>query len=34
MEPSVENQATDPRAFRIGQHRNLLVHKFVTAVRR
>lgn len=26
--PSVENQATD-RAFRIGQHRNVLVHKFV-----
>lgn len=27
--PAVENQATD-RAFRIGQHRNVLVHKFVT----
>jgi len=27
--PAVENQATD-RAFRIGQKRNLLVHKFVT----
>lgn len=26
--PSVENQATD-RAYRIGQHRNVLVHKFV-----
>jgi len=26
--PSVENQATD-RAFRIGQKRNVLVHKFV-----
>jgi len=25
----VENQATD-RAFRIGQQRNVLVHKFVT----
>lgn len=25
--PAVENQATD-RAFRIGQHRNVLVHKF------
>ncbi|MES2708823.1 MAG: DEAD/DEAH box helicase [Verrucomicrobiota bacterium] len=28
--PAVENQATD-RAFRIGQKRNVLVHKFVTA---
>jgi SNF2 family DNA or RNA helicase len=28
--PAVENQATD-RAFRIGQRRNVLVHKFVTA---
>jgi non-specific serine/threonine protein kinase len=28
--PAVENQATD-RAYRIGQHRNVLVHKFVTA---
>jgi non-specific serine/threonine protein kinase len=28
--PSVENQATD-RAFRIGQKKNVLVHKFVTA---
>jgi non-specific serine/threonine protein kinase len=28
--PAVENQATD-RAFRIGQQRNVLVHKFVTA---
>ena len=28
--PAVENQATD-RAFRIGQHRNVLVHKFVTS---
>jgi len=27
--PAVENQATD-RAFRIGQHRHVLVHKFVT----
>ncbi len=27
--PAVENQATD-RAFRIGQHRNVVVHKFVT----
>jgi len=27
--PAVENQATD-RAFRIGQERNVLVHKFVT----
>jgi non-specific serine/threonine protein kinase len=27
--PAVENQATD-RAFRIGQNRNVLVHKFVT----
>jgi non-specific serine/threonine protein kinase len=27
--PAVENQATD-RAFRIGQTRNVLVHKFVT----
>ena len=27
--PAVENQATD-RAYRIGQHRNVLVHKFVT----
>ena len=26
--PAVENQATD-RVFRIGQHRNVLVHKFV-----
>jgi len=26
--PAVENQASD-RAFRIGQHRNVLVHKFV-----
>jgi non-specific serine/threonine protein kinase len=28
--PAVENQATD-RAFRIGQQRNVLVHKFVTS---
>ena len=28
--PAVENQATD-RAFRIGQTRNVLVHKFVCA---
>ncbi len=28
--PAVENQATD-RAFRIGQRRNVLVHKFITA---
>ena len=28
--PSVENQATD-RAFRIGQQKNVFVHKFVTA---
>lgn len=28
--PAVENQATD-RAFRIGQKRNVLVHKFVTS---
>ena len=27
--PAVENQATD-RAYRIGQKRNVLVHKFVT----
>ena len=27
--PSVENQATD-RAFRIGQKKNVLVHKFIT----
>ena len=27
--PAVENQATD-RAFCIGQHRNVLVHKFMT----
>ncbi|MCX6024236.1 MAG: C-terminal helicase domain-containing protein [Chloroflexi bacterium] len=27
--PAVEDQATD-RAFRIGQHKNVLVHKFVT----
>lgn len=27
--PAVENQATD-RAFRIGQHRSVMVHKFVT----
>jgi SNF2 family DNA or RNA helicase len=27
--PAVENQATD-RAFRIGQHQNVQVHKFVT----
>ena len=27
--PSVENQATD-RAFRIGQKKNVFVHKFVT----
>ncbi|MCX5877538.1 MAG: C-terminal helicase domain-containing protein, partial [Deltaproteobacteria bacterium] len=26
--PAVENQATD-RAFRIGQNRNVLVHKFI-----
>ncbi len=26
--PAVENQATD-RAFRIGQNKNVLVHKFV-----
>ena len=26
--PAVENQATD-RAFRIGQHRNVLVHKLI-----
>ncbi|MBE3574736.1 MAG: DEAD/DEAH box helicase [Firmicutes bacterium] len=28
--PAVENQATD-RAFRIGQHKNVLVHKFICA---
>lgn len=28
--PAVEDQATD-RAFRIGQHKNVLVHKFVTS---
>ncbi len=28
--PAVENQATD-RAFRIGQHRNVMMHKFVVA---
>ncbi|MBZ0264022.1 DEAD/DEAH box helicase [bacterium] len=27
--PAVENQATD-RAYRIGQHKNVLVHKFMT----
>jgi superfamily II DNA or RNA helicase len=27
--PAVEDQATD-RAFRIGQHRNVVVHKFIT----
>ena len=27
--PSVENQATD-RAFRIGQNKNVIVHKFIT----
>jgi len=27
--PAIENQATD-RAFRIGQQRNVLVHKFIT----
>jgi SNF2 family DNA or RNA helicase len=27
--PAVENQATD-RAFRIGQNKNVLVHKFIT----
>jgi len=27
--PAIENQATD-RALRIGQKRNVLVHKFVT----
>ena len=27
--PAVENQATD-RAFRIGQKRNVVVHKFIT----
>ncbi|MBK7410147.1 MAG: DEAD/DEAH box helicase [Saprospirales bacterium] len=27
--PAVENQATD-RAYRIGQHRNVLVHRFIT----
>ena len=27
--PAVENQATD-RAFRIGQHNNVEVHKFIT----
>lgn len=28
--PAVENQATD-RAFRIGQHKNVLVHRFICA---
>jgi non-specific serine/threonine protein kinase len=28
--PAVENQATD-RAFRIGQKKNVLVHKFITS---
>ena len=28
--PAVENQATD-RAFRIGQHKNVHVHKLITA---
>jgi len=28
--PAVENQATD-RAFRIGQTKNVLVHKFICA---
>ena len=27
--PAVENQATD-RAFRIGQNKNVIVHKFIT----
>ena len=27
--PAVENQATD-RAYRIGQHKNVIVHKFIT----
>lgn len=27
--PAVENQATD-RAFRIGQHKNVIVHRFIT----
>jgi len=27
--PAVENQATD-RAFRIGQQKNVVVHKFIT----
>jgi non-specific serine/threonine protein kinase len=27
--PAIENQATD-RAFRIGQHKNVIVHKFIT----
>ena len=27
--PAVENQATD-RAFRIGQQKNVMVHKFIT----
>ena len=27
--PAVENQATD-RAFRIGQKKNVIVHKFIT----
>ena len=27
--PAVENQATD-RAFRIGQKKNVMVHKFIT----
>jgi non-specific serine/threonine protein kinase len=26
--PAVENQASD-RAYRIGQHRNVLIHKFI-----
>ena len=28
VNPAVENQATD-RAFRIGQNKNVLVHKFI-----
>ena len=28
--PAIENQATD-RAYRIGQKRNVLVHKFITS---
>ena len=31
MEPRGREPGDGPRAFRIGQHRNVLVHKFVTS---